>query len=324
MKIVLFNDTSTIEHIGCQAVSNSHKRGLKRHEIIHSYPVSSFISLSKLDEKSQLKSLRTNKNLISYIEKSDGIVINGEGTLHHDRGSEYLAIAKIAKEHNKKVFLVNTIFQEMSKHVDVLKLIDDIAVREMFSKSEVEKLGGKARLVLDSILDAQFQPVDCVDFANTVVFTDYHHERQRDVGKAMEEAYINLPKAYGGRGVSFYPMHVKNAKSVWKHAVQNLRTANTVITGRHHGVYLAGLAGVPFVACGGNSWKIESLIKTSGLPIPVCNDSQEMYYAYQLAQNSPELFREFSSFLYENSIAKGGLETFSVMNAIDNDATSSD
>lgn len=320
MKIALFNDTSSIDRIGCQAVSNAQKKHLKFYDVVHRYPVSSFIAIGKLDEKSQLKSLRANKSLMKELTDVDAIVINGEGSLHHDRGSEYLAIAKLAKENGKKVFLVNTIFQEMTKHVDILKDIDDITVREILSKNEVDRLGGNARLVLDSILEADFEPVDNMDFANTVVFQDYHHEREKDVGQAMFNAYTNLPKSYGGRSVTFYPLKRNDAKRTWMFAVQNMRTANMTFTGRHHGVYLAGLAGIPFVACGGNSWKIESLIKTSGLPIPVCNDSSEMYYAYQLAQNSPELFREFGQFLYENSYGNsyGGLETFRVLHEVAN------
>lgn len=322
MKIALFNDTANVNHIGCQAVSSVFKKNLKTYDVLHTYPVSSFLYVGKLDADQQLKSIASNKKLMAEIDEVDAIVINGEGSLHHDKGSEYLAIAKVAKQSGKKVFLLNTIFQEMTKNVDVLKDIDDITVREILSQREVEKLGGNSRLVLDSILDAPFEPVSDIDFANSIVFTDYHHERERDAGKWLFDAYINIPKNYGSKATTLYPLKNDNAKNVWKYCVQNMRTANMMFTGRHHGVYLAGMAGIPFVTVGSNSWKIESLIQTSGINIPVCNGPYELYNAYQNAHDNASMFHDFSQFLFEHS--KNGLDTFKVLHEVARNAKNTD
>lgn len=313
MRIAVFNDTSGVNHIGCQGVSNAHKKHLKGHDIAYVFPVSKFINFDKLDEDSQLAALANEVELMAAIHDVEAIVINGEGTLHHDRGSSYLAIAKLAKDLDKKVYLVNTIFQAMTKHIDVLPLLDDMTVREIDSFNHAKKLGAKnLRLCLDSIIDADFINIENIDFQNQLVFTDFHHERNADVGAAMVGAYNGLIKSYMVPKPFIYTMARDDAKQTWKHAVQNLRTAKIVVTARHHGVYLAGLAGVPFIACPGNSWKIESLIKQSGLPIPVCQTEEDIYLAYIFAQDHPETFQKFSEFIHKERIE--GLKTFDVIN----------
>jgi hypothetical protein len=55
----------------------------------------------------------------------------------------------------------------------------------------------------------------------------------------------------------------------WSRLVNSLRGAKLFVTGRHHGVYAACRAEVPFLAYRGNSHKIEGLIASAGVNIPV-------------------------------------------------------
>ena len=321
MRIAVFNDTGSINHVGCQAVTQAHSKQLKKFEVAYKHQVSAFIQLTRLTEGQQTAALKRNKELMSQLESVEAIVINGEGTLHHNRGSEYLALAKVAKEMGKKVYLLNALFQDMTYHLDVLNELDDITVREKYSFNYLTNLGVKNhRMVLDSIIDADFANTGNFDFGNQIVFTDFHHERQ-DVGQGMRGVYNTIAKTYGGYTPTVFPLAYDAAKHTWQHAVQNLRSARLVVTGRHHGVYLAGLAGVPFVACPGNSWKIESLIKTSGLPIPVCTTTEEIYHGIHFAQadENKHFFAKFSAFLYKEK----GLKTFDKLNEALNASKSS-
>lgn len=314
MRIAYFNDTSAINHLGCQAVANSHKKRLKAHDVAYTHRVSEFIHLSKLRPGQQAAALKRNTALMAELDDVEGIVINGEGTLHHNRGSEYLAIAYLAKAKGKKVFLLNALFQDMHNYVDILKEADDITVREKYSFDYMTSLGIKNhRLVLDSIVDADFSPAGTHDFQNCVVFTDFHHERP-DVGTAMQSVFANIGRGYDGYAAVHYTLMRADAKQTWKGSLVDFRTAKAVVTARHHGVYLAGLAGVPFVACPGNSWKVESLIATSKLPIPVCKTADEVYSGLMFAIENPQVFHKFSQFLH--SYQGKNFTTFDKLNSI--------
>jgi hypothetical protein len=53
---------------------------------------------------------------------------------------------------------------------------------------------------------------------------------------------------------------------------QRLSSADIIVTGRHHGVYLAVVAGLPFVALGSNTFKIEGLLKDLDMQLAFAHD----------------------------------------------------
>src|SRR5690606_1369571 len=62
----------------------------------------------------------------------------------------------------------------------------------------------------------------------------------------------------------------------WSSAVKSLRTASFLLTGRHHAVYAACKARVPFIALRGNTHKIEGLIETAGVAVPVLSEFNDV------------------------------------------------
>jgi hypothetical protein len=62
-------------------------------------------------------------------------------------------------------------------------------------------------------------------------------------------------------------------------------------------VYLAGLAGTPFVALPSNTRKIEGLIKASRIPLPICKTHADLENSTKFATSNPSLFQEFKAFL---------------------------
>jgi hypothetical protein len=69
-------------------------------------------------------------------------------------------------------------------------------------------------------------------------------------------------------------------------------TASLLVTGRHHGVCAAIRARVPFVAMPGNSHKIEVLIASANIPIPLVRSSDEIPAAIAEVPSREPLYRE--------------------------------
>ena len=62
------------------------------------------------------------------------------------------------------------------------------------------------------------------------------------VGAALQA----LQQELGSEAIC-YPLESPEREKDWRHAVADLAQARLVVTGRHHGVCLAGMAGVPLV-----------------------------------------------------------------------------
>jgi len=95
----------------------------------------------------------------------------------------------------------------------------------------------------------------------------------------------------------FLPLNHYAHLEDWRSTVANLRTADLVVTGRYHGVYLAGLAGIPFVTLTSNTEKIQGLLEASKLPLKVTS-VRDINKDIDLARNNKLLYKEFSDYLY--------------------------
>ena len=292
-KILLINDTGSSDHVGCQAVSDAHNNMLKAKgaKVLYRYFVN--------DLREFMGRVPTAKDAVyKQIKEVDAVICNGEGTIHHNRGTNLLNVLHAAQKAGKKTFLVNAVFQSMDNipnMVEVLNNLTDFTVRDTLSHEYLKSIGvTNSRVVVDSIVHANFALNSTCDFNNKTLYTDWHPSRQ-DVGSAMQE-FVSINT---GLNFHYIPLDYAGAKKEWQYAVANIRTAKMVITGRHHGVYLAALAGVPFVALPGNTWKIEGTIKASGLDIPICKTTQEIANAYQFAIDNTETFRKFGEWLHK-------------------------
>ena len=291
---MLINDTGSSNHVGCQAVSNAHNSMIKSKGgvIVHRFFVDDLREFTSRKPSAK-------DDVYKKIKEVDVVICNGEGTIHHNRGLHLLNILATAQKLGKKTLLLNAVFQSMNdipNMVETLNKLDDFTVRDTFSSEYLTTLNVKHRLVIDSIVQANFKLDSNCDFSNKILFTDYHPARKEDVGVAMDGF---VQKHRGAISMHSIPLDYAGAKNEWQHAVANIRTGKMVITGRHHGVYLAGLAGVPFVACPGNTWKVEGTIKASGLPIPICKTLGEIEFAYEFALSHTDVFQQFTKWLYE-------------------------
>lgn len=225
--------------------------------------------------------------LAGRLPSLHAVVVNGEGTIHHGHGRHLLTILAGAQELGLRTHLVNAVFQACDTFGPTLKRLDDLTVRDARSSEYLASLGVPHRLVLDSILEADFVEEPTVDFGGRTVVTDWHAVRDEDCGGLLRGLMAEL-----GDRAAYYPLESPSSAAEWRSAVANLRTAGLVVTGRHHGVYLAAMAGVPFVALGSNTWKVEGLLDLLPGRLRVCRSARELGEARRRALSDAGLFEE--------------------------------
>lgn len=298
-KIAYFNCTGVVPHIGCLAVTDSHVTELLRsgYDLFKVYTTydTRFLRTDSRERSLQIALL---SELKSVIENADAVVINGEGSIHHRGGQDLLVIAELSQLLHTPVFLVNAIIQEVEGYDDVLKKLDDLTVREVNSFNYLQSKGVDCRIVLDSIIDANFSNIASHSYGGQFVCTDWQAQRDIDVGTTV----IDFLDTQSGLDVSFMPLsHWSYMQQAgWKSAVENFRNIDFLLTGRHHAVYMAGLAGEKFVAMPSNTFKIEGTIACSGLPIPICDNPKDLVRSIQFSRSNPTIFKEFQSYLIQN------------------------
>lgn len=288
MNVFLVNDTSKVEHVGCLAVSDAHRKmiGQVGGQIAFVHHVGEGEELYKGDEEGAIQNV-LESNWGKAVYESDVIIVNGEGTIHHGAGLHLLAILGAAQRLGKPTFLINAVLQEVEGFEFVFKQLTGFTVREPLSAKVGRALGGSPKVLPDSIVDANFLDQPTVDFHNEIVVGDGHWL----CGDTIEALNII------GKGKRRWLLAGSERRKDWRHSVANLKTARLYVTGRHHGVYLAALAGIPFVALPSNTHKIESLIEWSCCDIPVCHNAYEVVAAIEYSLRHRDEFLKFQKFI---------------------------
>jgi hypothetical protein len=191
----------------------------------------------------------------------DVLIVNGEGSMHHGARTFRLKMEAIEQAVllGKKVHLVNSLWQANPSDFDaMLHRLAEVTVREVMSARDLQDRHGiSARVSLDF---SYFAPVGRSWFARNwtgrLVASEY---RDPETGKWKRLDRGPLARA---------PI-ANLSRMSWSRVVNSLRGAKLFVTGRHHGVYAACRAEVPFLAYRGNSHKIEGLIASAGVNIPV-------------------------------------------------------
>jgi chemotaxis methyl-accepting protein methylase len=268
-KVYFFNDTSGNNHAGCKAVMRSLLHALKNVDIIASHNVH-----------------ETTYNQAAMNE-CDVVFVNGEGTIHHHApaGDFLMEMLALGQKLGKKTMLVNAVFQQLPPYYpEVLAALDFFSVREPFSADNAKESGGNPIVLLDSCADLKFLGGRTIQSLKGIVKGDVHPF------SPSAGLFSELPYPFFGIDCAFEDF------------VATLRNVELYITGQHHGVYGAGLAGIPFVVVPSNSHKIESLISWSGLPIPICHSVTEIKTAIAWALENKHIFHAFQKFLFRNKV----------------------
>lgn len=210
------------------------------------------------------------------LTKCDLVLVNGEGSLHHNAASTLFNKCEIAKKTGKKIFLINSVWQANTKTRSFLDLFSLIFVRESLSLQELRRDGyNQCSVVPDMVFYAPptQPPLNTKDIDGLIIDSVIP-----DVTLTLAKLALtkNLPMQFMGRWHKrqflrqhpFTFMLLQLAKGPPPSLLNNpdvVANSQFLITGRYHGACLAMIYGVPFIAIASNTHKIEGLLADSRL-----------------------------------------------------------
>lgn len=213
----------------------------------------------------------------------DLLLVNGEGIMHDDSDGclRKLAEIRLAQAAGKQVHLVNSVWQNNTAgYDDCLRALDGFWVRGVASARD---LAQRHEIDVAHGIDLSFYaPIDEVaparDFGGAVVTTDFF------------AAELGFAWPTGERTADWVPVDMK-AQS-WSSLVRSLRSAEVLVAGRHHGMYAACVARIPFVPFKSNTHKFADLIESAGVNIPVAEHISEVPALIRWARKNADVYEK--------------------------------
>lgn len=188
------------------------------------------------------------------VSECDAILVNGEGTMHHNgkRACHLLALLGFGQELGKFTALVNTSWCAMDSGFDeVLRRLDHFSVREVLSQRELEnKHCVKAELHLDLSYDFQME-IPIQQEKQPVLMTDLYSRE------------FNCAVILNGGTRAAVPF-INMRKMNWSDTLEAVSGHSCLVTGRFHGLMAALKTRTPFVAYPGKTHKIQGVLETLG------------------------------------------------------------
>lgn len=272
-KAVLLNDTSYENHHGCNIVVknitiNLRKRGIN---LIATNPIG--------------RNWKKSKSFLNALSNSDLIILNGEGTIHHDSDYAY-SLLEIVEYTDKPCFLINCTYENNSeKFAKLVSKFKKIYVRESFSKLELEKFNITSYVVPDMTFYNLSGEFDLSDIKK-IYITDSHDikksEKLYQLSKKFEIVFLPIIspfikfsniknffkrikyKIFSNLGEIIKLRYKYNRFKLVKDENELLNCLNNcelLISARFHAICLALHFNTPFIAMSSNTFKIEALLK---------------------------------------------------------------
>jgi len=275
MKAFLINDTSKVNHFGCKILNSNLNELFKKKKINISnrcFNAENFeISLNKIK-----------KSRFNYV------IINGEGTMHHDQ-KEFLNIINLSNFLFKKkipVYLINATVQGISlRYIKIFHKFRKIYVRENLSKKFLSKFGIRSKVVPDLIfykkikckLDKKINNLVITDSTISVdtkkLFNLYNLYKNQSVfvplfylPKNERKKKITKFKLFIYRVINILNSNRLNVFSIfalnnYRSLIKLLCSSNYLISGRFHMIALSMIYKIPFYYLPSNTYKIQGLLK---------------------------------------------------------------
>lgn len=248
MNILLLNDTSDNGHIGCVGVMEAYKKMLNKH----------MVTMLKPNESP------------NFDIRYDLVILNGEGTMHNDC-LQSIRFIEILGQYQKKgtpTWLINSVWHMMEYGKNIIEKLDLFTVRDSNSFDQAFTRHENVRLIPDIFLLNEYE----FESGPHWYWTDVHHER-KDIEKIID---IKQPWYYA-------PLRTKS-KSVQSWIGSHLQAYSYMgnvnpcglVTGRHHGIYLAVLLDIDFIAMPSNTPKIEGLLRMVGAKVPFVTNAHQL------------------------------------------------
>ena len=274
MRILLINDTSRINHHGCKILNRNLNKIFKIKKIR--------VIKRCFNGENHLLSFRKIKNI-----DFDVILVNGEGTMHHDQ-KQFLNIIKLCNYFFNKqipVYLINSTIEGISKkYISTFKKFRKIYVRENFSKNFLSQNGIKSKTVSDLIFyDAP--NISHKKKIHDLMITDStikaHTRKLFLLFNMLKTNSIFIPCFYLSkkqrssitfkfkiliyRLIYLFFQNKLNVFSIftldnYKELIKKLKISHYLISGRFHIIALAILYQIPFYYISSNTYKIDGLM----------------------------------------------------------------
>lgn len=280
--IALLNDTRNHMHHGCELVI----RQIRKHLESRSINIHSYCSYDSEWDK--------NKHFLSSLNMCDGILVNGEGTIHHGRsaGEKLLQVSLIAQKLNVPCYLINATYQENPNHFqEYLRLFTGVYVRESASKAALEEAGIMSTVVPDltlsstydatqvrkgiAVTDSAMTPISVKLFEQShrkgfsflPIVRSYKNEEEKSLLELLRRTKFELSnRKVRLLGSNDYlvkrNLYIKSTVADYLNAIAS---KELIISGRFHADCFCILTNTPFLALEGNSHKVSSMISDIGL-----------------------------------------------------------
>ncbi|MBL0373105.1 hypothetical protein JJB09_13805 [Rhizobium sp. KVB221] len=207
----------------------------------------------------------------NILRQADVIVINGEGTIHHDSPMAVFLLDTIERFKDKKICLVNTVWQDISPaYAEKLKHIDLVVARDHRSYRSIASIySGRLHIVPDfSYLNVPFH----APMADQGVLFGGFYWGQHASSSGLQPAQLALKQMDRTNNIDI-------TKENWHVAVNRLRSARLLVTGKHHDVMAACVARCPFLFCPIPTHKISALGEFAGVELaPIDMSLSEQQY----------------------------------------------
>ncbi|RLS58589.1 MAG: polysaccharide pyruvyl transferase family protein [Planctomycetota bacterium] len=280
-RAVILGDTAEAHHHGCELVMENLVTGLAEQGIATAFRHSG-------------KHWRSVPQLCQALTQADLLVINGEGSIHHDRplGYELIEAAEYAHQQGVPAYLINCTWQANSRLLaERAAVFRRIYVRESLSAVELAEAGIATTITPDLTLATRCPPPSAerrgwlVTDSTIPAITTQLYRLARQLGDAQyaplissqwnRGSWVRTAKRWAQRelGRRLGPLGWCPASyASLAHADQNARAFLTrlsrcqaILTGRFHATCFAILTGTPVLAVKSNSSKIEGLLNDAGL-----------------------------------------------------------
>lgn len=194
----------------------------------------------------------------------DVLIVNGEGTMWGNGFGfrQKMGFLSEAVAAGKPAYLINTVWQDCSHDFDpVLRSLSGIIARDEKSRLALMQHGVTPTMGLDL---AYFDPEPRLtwpprNFRGGIVATDFwSDDRKRFREDVMGAVQIDM-RSYS-----------------WGRLIASLRTAKCLLTSRHHAVYAACRARIPFITTEGSSHKVSGFLEMANAAIPMAKSPAEM------------------------------------------------
>jgi polysaccharide pyruvyl transferase WcaK-like protein len=280
--VAILNDTRVDRHHGCERVMQAIETLLAKHgmEVAASCP-------AHVDWTSDAA-------FVSALDKVRLVIVNGEGTLHHDRpaGRKLLEIGAYARARGVPAVLLNAGWESNSPElVAMLKDFALVSVRDSASAHELRSAGQACRVVPDlSLYESVASPpvtrtgiafTDSVDRFKAVALEDCRREVDGETLSILFPArgaagYLRFVRQGFASRDAMRPAQllriVRMRHRLSRHGftrtelfLQAVGRFRLLVSGRFHACTLALIAGTPFVTVPSNTGKIAALIADAGL-----------------------------------------------------------